>query len=75
MNIREFRLITKYLSQPVEEMRENFLWGTYGLNYCQELQWKQLKALTTDHIQAIISDGYSVAPIMQRELDYRASIV
>lgn len=53
-------------------VRNTLYWGTRGPNGDQPLKWKLLKDLDTDHIQAIIDDGYKyVEKYMKAELKYR----
>jgi hypothetical protein len=63
-----------FMAMPIEELREKYTWGTYGVRGEQSLQRMKLMQLTDSHIQAIIDDGYPAAPIMERELAYRREI-
>ena len=64
----------KYMCMPIEQLREEFTWGTYGINGDQPLQRIKLKQMSDDHIRAIIRDGYLAASVVQRELIYRSEI-
>jgi len=59
--------------EPEHELVRNTLfWGTYGPKGDQPRKWVLLKDLDTDHIQAILDDGYErVRPYMKAELKYR----
>ena len=65
---------SEYMTMPIDQLRAEFKWGTYGIGGTQSLQYITLQQMSDAHIQAIIDDGYPAAPIMQRELDYGASI-
>lgn len=59
------------------EVRENFLWGTFGPNGDQPMKKVAIKNLTTDHIQNIIRTQFHLQEHIQnmfrRELTYRVS--
>ncbi len=67
--------LTVYVTDVHEENREALYWGTYGKNGDQPLQWKALKDLDTDHIEAILETQKQVPEwrreLFQDELDYR----
>ena len=59
-------------SDPIEEIREVFSWGTYGKSGDEPFKRVLLKDMTEEHIKAIISDGtYQWNALMMRELQYR----
>jgi hypothetical protein len=41
---------------PIEEIREHFLWGTYGINGDQRLFFVLLKDMSEDHIRNVLRD-------------------
>lgn len=56
-------------------IRENFHWGTRGKNGKQPLQWKPLKSLDSEHIEAILDTQDHIPEwmrdIFQHELEFR----
>ena len=69
--------LTVTLESPYEEQRKSFVWGTYGKDGKQKLQYKALKDLTTNHIQAILDTQTHIPEwmrtmIFERELSYRS---
>ena len=72
MNKEPYEDLSVYSDEPFEKIREVLTWGTRGKNGDQPLKWVVLKDMDTDHIKAILDDGYkSVRYYMQRELMYR----
>ena len=70
--------LTVTTSSPHELIREYTLWGTYGKDGNQPLEYKQLKDMDTAHIQAVLDNVPSINPAiaaaMRAELVYRESI-
>lgn len=69
--------LTVTLESPWQDQREAFTWGTYGKGGNQPLQWKPLKDLTSNHIQAILETQKQIPTwmrelIFERELQYRS---
>lgn len=69
--------LTVTLESPWEDQRTYFTWGTYGKDGKQKLQYKALKDLTTEHIQAILDTQKHIPDwmrnlIFERELQYRS---
>lgn len=69
--------LTVTLESPWQDQREAFTWGTYGKDGKQKLQFKALKDLTTEHIQAILDTQTHIPEwmrtlIFERELQYRS---
>lgn len=56
-----------------EKVRESFHWGTYGKDGNQSLQWKLLKDITDNHLEAILKLPLSstVKNLMEQEKKYR----
>lgn len=74
VNDEPFEDLTVYGDEPFEVIRESFHWGTRGKDGQSKLTFKPVKDLDTDHIQAIIDDGYeNVREIMEQELKYRSN--
>lgn len=66
-----------YTSDPHEVIRENFTWGSRGLNGDEPVKYNLLKVLTDDHIRAILSTQTHlpeyILNVFRNELDYRTS--
>ena len=64
-----FEELSVYDNAPWSVVREEFKWGTRGKDGKQPIKYVSLAEMDTDHIKAIIDDGYgSVCRYMQREL-------
>ena len=46
--------LSLYDDQPHSVQRETLVWGTYGLNGDQPLQYKTIASMETDHIEAVL---------------------
>ena len=70
--------LSVFLSDPIEEIRAAFHWGTRGKDGKQPLSWVALKDLDTDHIQAILDTQTHISDwvknIMSVELNYRYAL-
>lgn len=66
-----------YNTDSIEEIREVFLWGSYGKNQDEELHHILLKDLTVEHIHAILRTQIRLASwiktIFNQELKYRSN--
>lgn len=66
------------LSDPHEEIRAAFHWGTRGKDGKESLRWVALKDLDTDHIQAILDTQPHISDwvrnIMSVEMNYRYAL-
>ena len=65
-----------YTSDPQEEIREKFSWGSYGIDGKQPKHYIFLKDMTTQHIRAILETqhhikGTVVEQVFKNELEYR----
>lgn len=69
------QVITITTESPFNEIRENFSWGTRGKDGKQPVQFKPLKLLDTDHIEAILKTQNHIPDwmrdIFQHELEFR----
>ena len=68
--------LTVYLDDPIELIRDNVVWGTYGKQGNEKLQYKKVKDMSNKHIERILyiyADrlGETTKEIFNRELDYR----
>ena len=70
-NKGNYEELSVFHGDPHDKVREVFTWGTYGPKGDQELRRVLLKDMDTDHIEAIIKDGYLVSPLMENELTWR----
>jgi hypothetical protein len=53
------------------DIREVFTWGTYGPKGDQPFTHVLLKNMSEGHLNALIAEGYYMAPVMQDELTWR----
>ena len=69
------KLLLVTLEDPHELVREECVWGTYGVDGDQPLTYKKLCDMTTDHIEAVLKNVSAINPAiktaMQNELEYR----
>lgn len=67
-----------YFNDPHEKQREHFYWGTRGVDGTEELQWKLLKNLSCEHIEAILDTQeqlpYHLKQLFRNELKYRKTL-
>lgn len=58
--------------------RKAFHWGTRGKDGKQPLEWKPLRALDTDHIQAILETQHHIPEHLRKlfsdEIEYRKQV-
>ncbi|MEZ8095520.1 hypothetical protein ACED51_15600 [Photobacterium swingsii] len=54
VNNPPFEELSIYSDAPHENIRQGFYWGTRGKDGSQPVEFKPLKALDTEHIEAII---------------------
>ena len=63
-----------YDTDTHDVIRDNFLWGTYGINGDQPLTYILLKEMTITHIQAIIKNvrlQEHISKVFREELSYK----
>ena len=64
-----------YDDAPFEVIRKEFHWGTRGKDGNQQLQYKPLMTLDTEHIHAILETQWQIPEwlraVFLRELDWR----
>jgi len=66
--------MSRYTSDPYEDLRQSFTWGTRGKDGKQPLTWVPLCQLATDHIIAILETqtlADYVTELFEKELEYR----
>lgn len=58
--------------------RKYFHWGTYGKDGKQPLEWKPLRALDTEHIEAILDTQHHIPEHLRKlfsdEIEYRKQV-
>lgn len=64
------------IDDPIEEIREVFDWGSYGVNGDQPKRYILLKDMSDEHIQATLKTqrhilGTPIEEVFKRELNYR----
>ena len=62
------------MDDPFDQIREAFCWGTRGVAGDEPLKWVPLMKLSSDHIEAILDNGYGadwVRTLMSKELEFR----
>ena len=57
--------LSLYDDEPFEVIRQHIKWGTYGKNGDQPLQFKPLKNLDDDHIQAILDTQKQISSTLE----------
>ena len=74
INTEAYEELSLYSDDPFEKLREGFEWGTYGRNGDEELHYKSISNMSTNHINAILSQ-YRLADYMkelfEKEMAYR----
>ena len=67
-----------YEGDPHSELREYFVWGTYGKNGDEEFKWVKLRDMDDGHIAAIVREGHGaehVRKLMEDEIEWRKECV
>lgn len=64
-----------YSDDIFEEVREAFVWGTYGKNGDEKLRWASLNEMSNKHIEAIIETQFQLPKerldLFNKELQFR----
>ena len=66
--------LSVYSDDPFEILRENITWGNYGKNGDEPLQYKPISNMSSNHINAILSNCKVVdylKEIFEKEMAYR----
>lgn len=65
-----------YIEDDISNIRDVFMWATYGKDGKQPLKYKKLSELEHDHILAIIDTQHHLSPetigVFKRELEFRS---
>ena len=74
VNKESFIDLSLYSTDSFEKLREGLEWGTFGKNGDEELHYKSISNMSTNHIKAILSQ-YRLADYMketfEKELEFR----
>ena len=74
VNVVPYEDISLYSDDPFEIIRENITRGTYGRNGDEELHYKPISNMSTNHINAILSQiklAEYMEELFQKELFHR----
>lgn len=77
VNIEPYEDLSLYSDDPFEKLREGFEWGTYGKNGDEDLHYKSISNMTTNHIIAIVSQfklDEFLFDLFNKELAYREEL-
>ena len=75
VNKEPYEDLSLYSTDSFEILRENITWGTYGKNYDEPLHYKSISNMSTNHINAILSQYELVEhlkELFEREILYRS---
>ena len=74
INKESYEDLSLYSTDSFEKLREGIEWGTYGRNGDEELHYKSISNMSTNHINAILSQ-YRLADYMkelfEKEIAFR----
>ena len=74
VNVIPWGDLSLYSDDPFEILRENITWGTFGKNGNEELHYKSISNMSSNHIKSILSQ-YKLAEYMkelfEKEMAYR----
>lgn len=76
-DIPDYKELSLYDDEPFEVIRQNLHWGvnyTKDMKLLPETKWTPICNLKTDHIQAILDNGYGnewFRNFFKQELEYR----
>ena len=69
--------LSMYEDSPQHEIGKALKWGTYGINGDQPLEWKSLRDMSVDHLQACIKNVPCMRDVLRscmlREISWRES--
>lgn len=78
VNKRPAKDLTIYLDNEFEIVRKSMHWGTRGKDGKQELRWKPICQLDSDHIDAILDTQMQIPgwlkELFEKELEYRKGL-
>ena len=74
INIKSYTDLSLYSTDSFEKLRKGIEWATYGKNGDEELKYKPISNMSTNHINAILSQ-YRLAEylkeLFEKELEHR----
>ena len=74
INIKPYTDLSLYSDDLFEKLREGIEWATYGKNGDEELQYKSISNMSTNHIKAVLSNcrlADYMKEIFEKELIHR----
>ena len=74
VNVIPWEDLSLYSDDPFEILRENITWGNYGKNGDEPLQYKPISNMSSNHINAILSNCKVVdylKELFEKEIEYR----
>ena len=74
INTIPYEELSLYSDDPFEILRENITWGTYGKNGDEELHYKSISNMSSNHIKSILSKIKLVEymeDLFEKEMAYR----
>ena len=74
INIEPYEDLSLYSDDPFEILRENITWGTYGKNGDEELHYKPISNMSSNHINSILSKiklADFLKELFEKEILYR----
>ena len=74
VNVIPWEDLSLYSDDPFEILRENITWGTYGKNGDEELHYKPISKMSSNHINSILSKiklADYLKELFEKEMAYR----
>ena len=74
VNNEPYEDLSLYSDDPFEILRENIIWGTYGKNGNEPLQYKSISNMSSNHINSILSQiklTECMEELFKKEMAYR----
>ena len=74
-DIDDCEIILIYSDDSFQNIRDNFTWGTFGINGDEKKSYLKLSEMSNNHIKTILNTqnhiSYTTKNIFQQELEYR----
>ena len=74
VNVIHWEELSLYSDDPFEILRENITWGTYGKNGDEELHYKPISNMSSNHINSILSKikiAEYMKELFEKEISHR----
>ena len=74
VNIKPYKDLSLYSDDPFEILRENITWGSRGKNGNEELHYKPISNMSSNHINSILSKiklAEYMKELFEKEMAYR----